>query len=590
MRNEIFVNVTPGETRVAVKEADRVVELHIERKGERGVVGGIYKGRVTRVLPGMQAAFVDIGLERAGFLYVGDYRQEIDDSDFEEDESASGQGGDRGRGRGRRQRGPLPQIEDVLEEGKEVVVQVAKEPLGTKGARITSRISLPGRHLVLMPWVNRVGVSRRIDGDRERRRLRAIVDKHRPRDLGFIVRTVSHGVSEADIKADIDYLTSLWRRVQEQRERVREAPALIYEEPPLHLRILRDMVSHETKQVVVDDADAYGEMQEFVHAFMAAPRPRIQHYRDLLPLFEASRIEDDIEEGLGRKVWLRSGGYLIIDQGEALTAIDVNTGRYTGGKSRSLEDTILKTNLEAVREIVHQLRFRNIGGLIILDLIDMEVGANREKVYKALVDALREDKSKVNLLKISELGLVEMTRKRTRESLTQQLCEPCPVCEGKGYLQSARTVVQKIFRDLPRAAGHLRGSILRLRVHPEVGVLLQGEAAEGLETIAARIGRAVEVDAEPAFHPEQVEIVSTGERVAVLPLHLPPDPEPAWSPELDEPASDGADALDDPPGPDGRELAFEPESPGTGTPDDTPLEGSEEDSDDAGEDRQVVGS
>jgi ribonuclease G len=545
MRNEIFVNVTPGETRVAVKEADRVVELHIERRGERGVVGGIYKGRVTRVLPGMQAAFVDIGLERAGFLYVGDYRQEIDDSDFEDEESGNGQGqGARPRG-GRRQRGPLPQIEDVLEEGKEVVVQVAKEPLGTKGARITSRISLPGRHLVLMPWVNRVGVSRRIDGERERRRLRSIVDKHRPRDLGFIVRTVSHGVSEADIKADIDYLTSLWRRVQEQRERVRDVPALIYEEPPLHLRILRDMVSHETKQIVVDDADAYGEMQEFVHAFMASPRPRIQHYRDHLPLFEASRIENDIEEGLGRKVWLRSGGYLIIDQGEALTAIDVNTGRYTGGKGKSLEETILKTNLEAVREIVHQLRFRNIGGLIILDLIDMEIAANREKVYKALVDALREDKSKVNLLKISELGLVEMTRKRTRESLTQQLCEPCPVCEGKGYLQSARTVAHKIFRDLPRAAGHLRGATLELRVHPEVASILAGECAADLERLAERICRRIQVESRPAFHPEQFELGSSGERVAVLPLREPAQAQPEWGAEAPEAEADGAEGLGD---------------------------------------------
>jgi ribonuclease G len=287
---------------------------------------------------------------------------------------------------------------------------------------------------------------------------------------------------------------------------------------------------------------------------MASPRPRIQHYRDLLPLFEASRIENDIEEGLGRKVWLRSGGYLIIDQGEALTAIDVNTGRYTGGKGRSLEDTILKTNLEAVREIVHQLRFRNIGGLIILDLIDMEVGANREKVYKALVDALREDKSKVNLLKISELGLVEMTRKRTRESLTQQLCEPCPACEGKGYLQSARTVAQKIFRDLPRAAGHMRGATLRLRVHPQVATLLRGESAEGLARIAERIGRELEVDEQPGFHPEQVELVSAGERVAALSLRLPPEPDASWRPEVDEPvAEDLDDAPEDEP-----ELEAEP--------------------------------
>ena len=410
MRNEIFVNVAPRETRVAVRESDQIVELHIERARDRRVVGDCYLGKVTRVLPGMQAAFVEIGLERAGFLYVADFRENLDDE-------ASA---DEGRGRRRAaaaQRGSGAQIQDLLEEGREIMVQVSKEPLGTKGARITSRISIPGRHLVLMPWVQRVGVSRRIEGDRERRRLRQIVDKYRPRELGFIVRTVSHGVSEADIKADIDYLTSLWEEIQRRRSEVKEAPALLYQEPPLTVRILRDLVTHETKQVSVDDADAYGQMQEFVQRFMAAPRPKIHHFKGDRPLFEAQRIEAEIEQGLGRKVWLKSGGYLIIDQSEALTAIDVNTGRFTGGKSRNLEETIVKTNLEAVREIVHQLRLRNIGGLIILDVIDMEVAANREKVYRALLDALREDKAKVNLLKISELGLIEMTRKRTRENL-----------------------------------------------------------------------------------------------------------------------------------------------------------------------------
>ncbi len=570
MRNEIFVNVTPGETRVAIRAADKISDLHIERSAERSVVGGIYQGKVTRVLPGMQAAFVDIGLERAGFLYVGDYRADIDDYDLDDDDSGSngsggggrngggrngGGGGGRGR-RGRRNR-PLPQIEDVLEEGKEVIVQVAKEPLGTKGARITSRISLPGRHLVLMPWVTRVGVSRRIDSDKERRRLKAIVEKHRPRDLGFIVRTVSHGVSEADIKADIDYLTDLWQRVQERREAIREAPALIYEEPPLHLKVLRDMVTHDTKQIVVDDADAYGEMQEFVRRFMASPRPRIQHYRDNVPLFDVQRIENDIEEALGRKVWLKSGGYLIIDQGEALTAVDVNTGRYTGGKGKSLEDTILKTNLEAAREIVHQLRFRNIGGLIILDLIDMDVAANREKVYRALVDAIREDKSKVNLLKISELGLVEMTRKRTRESLTQQLCEPCSTCEGKGYLQTAQTVAYKILRELPRAAGYLRGRKLHVQVHADVAGVLLGTVASGIEKIGEQIEREIEIEASASFHREQFEISSHGERVAVLPPKAAPEPQPEKTEPEAAPEAQAADADDEKP--DDESAALEPE-------------------------------
>src|SRR5262245_20901928 len=508
MRNEIFVNVGPRETRVAVRESDKIVELHIERANERDVVGGIYKGRVTRVLPGMQAAFVDIGLERAGFLYVGDYRSDLDD----EDDDDNGGGGNRSR----RRSGAPPQIEDVLAEGREVVVQVSKEPLGTKGARITSRISLPGRHLVLMPWVSRVGVSRRIEGDRERRRLRQIVEKHRPRDLGFIVRTVSHGVSEADIKADIDYLTDLWTEIQKRREAIRDVPALVYSEPPLHLRVLRDMASHETKMIVVDDPEAYGEMQAFVQRFMASPRPRINYYNHPRPMFDALKIENEIEEGLGRKVWLKSGGYLIFDQGEALTAVDVNTGRYTGGRGRNLEDTILKTNLEAVREIVHQLRFRNLGGLIILDLIDMESAGNREKVYRALSEALREDKAKVNILKISELGLVEMTRKRTRESLEQQLCKPCATCEGKGYLQSAQTISNRIFRDLPKAATYLHGATLRIQAHPSVTQILLGEAVEGLEKVRSRVGREIVVEEMPAYHPEQYEITSEGPRVELL--------------------------------------------------------------------------
>ena len=502
MRNEIFVNVAPRETRVAVRESDQIVELHIERARDRRVVGDCYLGKVTRVLPGMQAAFVDIGLERAGFLYVADYRENFDE-DMDGDEG--GGGGGRRRA-GAAQRGAGAQIQDLLEEGREILVQVSKEPLGTKGARITSRISIPGRHLVLMPWVQRVGVSRRIEGDRERRRLRSIVEKYRPRELGFIVRTVSHGVSEADIKADIDYLTSLWEEIQRRRAAAKEAPALVYQEPPLTVRILRDLVTHETKQVFVDDADAYGQMQEFVQRFMASPRPKINHWKGDRPLFEGQRIEAEIEQGLGRKVWLKSGGYLIIDQSEALSAIDVNTGRFTGGKSRNLEETIVKTNLEAIREIVHQLRLRNIGGLIILDLIDMEIASNREKVYRALVDALREDKAKVNLLKISELGLIEMTRKRTRENLVQQLCEPCANCEGTGYVQSALTVSQRILRELPRTTSYFASQTLIVHSHPDVARVLRGEEAESLEKVAARVERKIEVRSNSSFHCEQFEI------------------------------------------------------------------------------------
>ncbi|MFQ5514167.1 MAG: ribonuclease E/G [Myxococcota bacterium] len=506
MRNEIFVNVGPRETRVAVRESDQVVELHVERSNERGVSGGIYQGRVTRVLPGMQAAFVDIGLERAGFLYVADYRADLDDVELDED-----LGPDHGGGRRRAsaaQRGLTPQIQDILEEGREILVQVSKEPLGKKGARITSRISLAGRHLVLMPSVSRVGVSRRIGSDKERRRLRSIVEKLRTnKEIGFIVRTVSHGLSEADLKADIEYLTELWEQIQKRREEIKQVPALVYEEPPLHLRILRDLVTHETRQIMVDDDVAYGEMQEFVHRFMAAPRPKIVHYTGEKALFDQHRIEAEIEEALGVKVWLKSGGYLVINQSEALTAIDVNTGRFTGGKSRNLEETILKTNLEAVREIVHQIRLRNIGGLIILDLIDMEVSANREKVYRALADSLRDDKSKVNLLKISELGLIEMTRKRVRENLVQQLCEPCPDCEGRGYIQSSRTICHKIFRELPKSVHYLSTETLLVRAHPDIVQRLENEEAEPLHRVEQKIGRKILVRGEPTLHREQFEIL-----------------------------------------------------------------------------------
>ena len=346
-------------------------------------------------------------------------------------------------------------------------------------------------------------------------------------------------MSDADIKADIDYLASLWEGIQKDLSETVEVPSLIYREPRLHLRVLRDLATRETKQIFVDDADAYGEMQEFVQNFMAAPRPRIAFYDKEEPLFDAKRVEIAIEEGLGRKVFLKSGGHLVIDQSEALTAIDVNTGRYTGGKGRNLEDTILKTNLDAVREIAHQLRFRNIGGLIILDLIDMDVAANREKVYRALTDALREDKSRVNLLKISELGLVEMTRKRTRESLPQQLCEPCSSCEGKGYMQSAQTLSNTILRELPKATRYLRGDALRVYSHPDVTEILLGEAMESLELVQDRIARQVFVEPQPDFHPEQYEIRSAVATEPHVKREPKPVPEPA-SVAADEPEEDTA--------------------------------------------------
>jgi ribonuclease G len=346
----------------------------------------------------MQASFVDIGLEKAAFLYAGDYVEDIEDLDE----------GDNGGNRGRRRRNRnVPNIESLLSEGQEIMVQIAKEPIGTKGARITSHVSIAGRHLVLTPWAQRVGVSRRIDSDRERRRLRDAVERFRPQDLGFIIRTAGEGTREADLEADVRYLTKVWDEIQIRKSQVR-APAVLYSEPELPLRVIRDFASGETKRIAVDSRPAYEKMKAFIEEFVAEPRPRLELYEGADPIFDHYEVEPRIDANLGRKVWLKSGGYLIIDQSEALTAIDVNTGRYVG--KYDLEETVLRTNLEAVKEVVYQLRFRNIGGLIIIDLIDMEPAENREKVYRALQDALRQDKAKTNILKISERGLVEMTR------------------------------------------------------------------------------------------------------------------------------------------------------------------------------------
>ncbi|HXK21519.1 MAG TPA: Rne/Rng family ribonuclease [Myxococcota bacterium] len=511
--NEIIINVGAGETRVAILEQQTFAELHIERERERSVAGMVVKGRVTRVLPGMQAAFVDIGLEKAAFLYVGDYLDEEGhlDPDVEDEEGARPR-----RGRGRHANRPIPNIETVLREGQEIIVQVAKEPIGSKGARITSHVSIAGRHLVLTPWAKRVGVSRRIDSDRERRRLREVVARLSSGKLGFIIRTAGEGTSEADLEADVNYLSSVWEQIQERRDRV-SAPTVLFEELALPLRAIRDFANSRTRRIAIDDPDTYRSMQEFLARFVADPKPQLELYTGALPIFDHFGIEVNIDENLGRKVWLRSGGYLIIDQSEALTSIDVNTGRYVG--KRDLEETVLKTNLEAVQEVVHQLRFRNIGGLIIIDLIDMESAENREKVHRALQEALREDKAKTNLLKISELGLVEMTRKRTRENLVQQLCEPCSYCDGRGYVISAESVAYKVLREIRKDLPRFCGRQIAVSVNPRVAEMLLGPARRATQRLSGELGREIEIRARPGLHQEQFEVVALDRGPAVeIPL------------------------------------------------------------------------
>jgi ribonuclease G len=514
MQNEIIINAEPGETRVAVLERSAFSELHIERRETRSVVGSVIKGRVTRVLPGMQASFVDIGLEKAAFLYAGDYF----DSSVQTEPAPR-----RGRGRNGARREP-PRIDTLLTEGQEIVVQVAKEPIGTKGARIISHISIPGRHLVLTPWSKRVGVSRRIDSDRERRRLREIVNRLRPADLGFIIRTAGDGVREADLEADIRYLAAVWNEIQLGRDEA-DAPAILYHEPDLPLRVIRDFANSDTRRVVIDSAEVHEQLTQFVERYVADPQPRIERFEGDQPIFDHFGLEQQIHGNLQRKVWLKSGGSLIIDQSEALTAIDVNTGRYVG--KRDLEETVLKTNLEAVKEVVHQLRFRNIGGLIIIDLIDMESQENREKVYRALQEAIRGDKAKTNILKISELGLVEMTRKRTRENLVQTLCEPCAYCEGRGYVLSAESVAFKVLREVRKDLPRFCGRSIAVTVASAVAEQLLTTEKEAVADLSEELGREIEVRARPGLHQEQFEVVALDQGPAVsIPLRWLSEPEP----------------------------------------------------------------
>ncbi len=503
MANELVINTTSHETRIALIENGTIAELYIERSRVRGIVGNIYKGRVIRVLPGMQAAFVDIGMEKAAFLYVADVFEAIEDYENFMDVNEKKENG--GEGEGQTQGvSPLHPIEDILQEGQEILVQVSKEPIGTKGARITSHISLPGRHLVYMPTVDHVGVSRRIENEPERERLKDVVERIKPNAGGFIIRTVSEGKSEEDLLTDMQYLTKLWEEVVKKNEKA-HAPCLIHSDLDVTQKVVRDILSEDVDRIVVDAKPEYDKVVQFISTFMPKIKYSIELYEENEPIFDHFGLEVEISRALGRKVWLKSGGYIIIEQTEALTAVDVNTGRYVG--KHNLEDTILKTNLEAVKEIAYQLRLRNIGGIIIIDFIDMEKEVNRDKVFTALEEALKADKSKTNILKMSELGLVEMTRKRVRESIGRLMCEPCPYCEGLGYIKSKTTVCQEIFRELRREMLDVHGSKVILTVHPQVADLLYDEERKGLEDLEKRFKKRITVRAKPGFHQEQFEVL-----------------------------------------------------------------------------------
>jgi len=509
MSVEIIVNATHEETRVALLENKLVTELYIERAKDRGNTGNVYKGRVVKVLPGMQAAFVDIGLEKSAFLYVADVYNNVNEyaemmTDEPVDDHIELEDEEEEEGRPRRRRTSSMAIEEMLQEGQEIIVQVAKEPIGTKGARVTTYITLPGRYLVYMPTVDHVGISRRIEDEAERKRLKEIVTRLKKPGTGYIVRTVSDSQSEEEFARDIEFLELLWQRIQTKKDKL-AAPSVLHYDLDLVFRTIRDLFTADVSRLVIDNVGEFNRVKEFVETYLPQISPKIELHDKDEPIFDTYNVEIEISRALGRKVWLKSGGYIVIDQAEALTAIDVNTGRYVG--KRNLEETILKTNLEAVREIAYQLRLRNIGGIIILDLIDMEKEENRRKVFAALQEYLSHDKAKTNIYQLSELGLIEMTRKRTRESLGRTLCEPCHYCDGRGFIKSAVTVCYEIFREIRRIARSAKEKKIMVSVNPEVADLLYDEERLTVDDLEQEFRKKLIIKADPALHQEQYEIV-----------------------------------------------------------------------------------
>jgi len=504
--NILVINCDIGETRVALIENGIVAELYIERERDRSPVGNVYLGRVTRVLPGMQAAFVDIGLERAAFLHVEDVIREqdfedlVDSSDNEGEEDEDEQRSSRSLRVSRR-----TPIRDVLKEGQLIVVQVSKGPISTKGARVTSHVSLPGRYVVYMPTVDHIGISKRIGSDRERKRLREAIEAFKPPQGGLIVRTVAAGLTKKQLKADVGYLVKVWNDTMKRRESTRQAPALLYNDLDIILRAARDLFTEDVSRIIIDAPKEFERLASFVEAFMPERRADIELHKGHDPIFDEYGIEDEISRALSRRVQLPSGGYIIIDQAEALTAIDVNTGRFTG-KGKDVEETIFQTNLEAVKEIAYQLRFRNIGGLIVLDFIDMERASHRDKVYKTLLEVLKHDKAKTTAVRISELGLVEMTRKRTRESVGRTLHEPCFYCDGTGHLQSKTTICHEILRQIRREKDHLPGYKIIVNAHPAVCDMLQREERAAVEDASSRFVRQIMVQPRKDYHLEQFDL------------------------------------------------------------------------------------
>jgi ribonuclease G len=498
MLSTLLINARSYETRVALVENGQCVEVYVDRHKQGPLAGNIYLGRVARVLPGMQAAFVDIGLPKAAFLYVNDVQEDtylyayaLTPAEFPTQRLPRGDS--------------APRIEDLLREGQGLMVQVAKEPMGNKGARITSHITLPGRNLVFMPTINHVGISRRIDDEEERNRLRTVIQEMRPDKAGFIARTVSEGQDKEKLRTEMDFLCSLWDAINRRRARA-GVPSLLHQDLSVSLRAVRDFFTREVDHLVIDCKAEYDRVVDFVSSFMPSLLPCVELYHGGEPIFDAYGVEPTLTRAMGKKVWLKSGGYIVIEKTEALTAIDVNTGRYTGG--HNLEETITKTNLEAVKEIAYQLRLRDIGGLIVIDFIDMEREANRTRVVAALKEALARDRSITNVLGMSTLGLVEITRKRVRESLGESLNESCFYCDGVGLLKEPSTICYEVLRTLERELKGSPACEVSLRVNPRVADVFLMEERYALEELEQLLSLTIHVMPDRELHREHFEIIT----------------------------------------------------------------------------------
>ena len=530
MNKEMIISSSGHETMAAILEDDEVVEIFVERSDSRGVAGNIYKGRVSKVLPGMQAAFVDLGLERDGFLYVADVIGPVDgmdgmdaaDSDTDgdtgdtEDQTTGngGQGGgsgsNRGRGRNRDRNTTEQQIEKLLTAGQEVLVQVVKEPLGTKGARITTQVTIPGRFLVFMPTVDHIGVSRKISSREQRSRLRRIVRDFRTEHGmpgGVIIRTAAADRPEEDIISDLTYFHELWSQTLQKAES-RRAPALVHREASLVAKLLRDLLTDDFSVIRIDDPGEYRKAVKLVERIMPSLVSRVHHYDKNFPIFEEYGVQSEIDKALRSKVWLKSGGYIVINQTEALVAIDVNTGRYVGKRTGRLEDTIVKTNLEAVKEIIRQIRLRDLGGIIVLDFIDMDERKNRQKMYQAFEQEMRRDRSPSKAVHVSEFGLIITTRKRVKQSLERQLTDPCPYCSGSAVVKSASTICFEILAELRKISGDLDGHQVQLRVNPDIARALKTEERLVLKEIERLLAKTITVRPDPQLHHEQFDVMA----------------------------------------------------------------------------------